>query len=181
MMFTLPDGVGVDRAIQAGPRLKILIVDDHDGTRKALRQILRTLNCDADADVAENGVEALVLLRQREFDLVFMDVMMPVMDGLAATRQIRQERPHISGPRIIGISADADAESRTLCRSVGMNDFLPKPLDWRELIRVLDEAAIGCIHGDCRLDLATWIFDATPTITMASNSALIEGVMVSWF
>jgi CheY-like chemotaxis protein len=178
-MFTLPDGVGADRAPLAGPRLKILIVDDHDGTRKALRQILRRWKCGA--DVAENGAEALALLRQREFDLVFMDVMMPVMDGLAATRQIRQERPHGARPRIIGISTDADAESRAMCRSVGMDDFLPKPLDWRELIRVIDEAAIGCTYGDGRVDLATWILDATPTITMAADNAMIEGVVVSWF
>src|SRR5271155_3303604 len=104
-MFTLPDSVARDGGPDTRPNLKILLVDDHEGTRKALQLVLRSLNCST--EVAENGYDAVGLLRHRQYDLVFMDLRMPVMDGLAATRQIRQERPTSAGPRIIGISADS--------------------------------------------------------------------------
>ncbi|MGP0064563.1 MAG: response regulator [Isosphaeraceae bacterium] len=158
--------------------MKILLVDDHEGTRRALQLVLRSLNCSA--EVAENGQEALELLRQREFDLVLMDLMMPVMDGPAATRQIRQERAAGSGPRIVGISADSEPESRELCLSVGMNDFLAKPLEVQELIRVLDEAARQCVLVACRVEFATSILDVTPTAQMAvADHILLETVSLS--
>ena len=129
MMFTLSNLVARDGDAAARPNLKVLVVDDHEAARKALQLVFRRLKCRT--EVAENGYEAVNLLRQSQYDLVFMDLMMPVMDGLAATRQIRQERPTGAGPRIVGISADFSAESRELCLSVGMDDFLAKPLEER--------------------------------------------------
>ncbi len=143
--------------------------------RRALQRVLRRLDCRT--EVAENGYEALNLLRHGHYDLVFMDLMMPVMDGLAATRQIRQERPAGTGPRIIGVSADFSPEARELCLAVGMDEFLPKPLGERELIRILHEAAEEYVCGDCRVEFATWTLDVTPRA--AADLASIENAVAS--
>ena len=103
--------------------------------------MLRWLRCEA--DTVNNGREAVEAVRVREYDLIFMDVLMPVMDGLEATRRIREERPIGTGPRIVAMSADTMPEDREICFSAGMDDFLAKPLDVDALIRVLDEAAVG--------------------------------------
>ena len=178
-MFTLPDLVVRAWGTAERPNLKILLVDDQETVRRALALVFRRLDCST--EVAENGREALRLLRQSHYDLVFMDLAMPVMDGLAATLQIRQERPDGTGPRIIGISADSTPGSRALCLSVGMDDFLAKPLGERELIRVLHEAALERAPVESRVEFATWTVDATPTAAMsASDPVSIESVVVSW-
>ena len=120
-------------------RLKVLIVDDHLRAQQAMRLVLRRLACSV--DVADNGRDALEAVRVRDYDVILMDVVMPLMDGLEATRRIRQERPPGAGPRIIGMSADTMPEDRQTCLSAGMNDFLPKPLDVDALIQILDHAA----------------------------------------
>jgi CheY-like chemotaxis protein len=175
-MFTLPALAARDADV--GQNLKILLVDDHEATRRALQLVLRSLDCTA--EVAENGFEALGLLRHRQYDLVFMDLMMPVMDGLTATRQIRQERPPGAGPRIIGISADSATESRELCFSVGMDGFLAKPLVLQELIRVIEEATLERVGDERRLDLGTWKLDAEPT-DVSARQASIKSVVVHQF
>jgi CheY-like chemotaxis protein len=178
MMFTLPDLVVREWGTAERPNLKILVVDDQETVRRALSLVFRRLDCGT--EVAENGQEALRLLRQSHYDLVFMDLMMPVMDGLAATLQIRQERPDDAGPRIIGISADSTPGSRALCLSVGMDDFLAKPLEERELIRVLHESALERAAVECQVAFATWIVDATPKAAMsAADHVSIESVVVS--
>ena len=125
----------------ARQRLRILVVEDHVGTQRAVQLVLRWLECHS--DVADNGREALEAVRTREYDVILMDVVMPMMDGLEATRRIRQERPIGTGPRIVGMSADTMAEDRQVCFSAGMDDFLPKPIDVDALIRILDETALG--------------------------------------
>ena len=112
-MFTFPDGVTRDRDANMQMNPRVLLVDDHEGRVKSLRLVLRSFHCSV--EVAENGREALELLRRRQYDLVFMDLMMPVMDGLEATRRFRQESLKGIGPRIVGISADSAAETRDLC------------------------------------------------------------------
>jgi CheY-like chemotaxis protein len=77
----------------------------------------------------------------RDYDVILMDIVMPLMDGLEATRRIRLERPCGTRPRIVGMSADTMPEDRQACFSAGMDEFLPKPLDVDALIRILDERA----------------------------------------
>jgi CheY-like chemotaxis protein len=122
-------------------RLRILIVEDHLGSQQALQLLLRWLGCRA--DVSDNGQEALEAVRTREYDIILMDVVMPRMDGLEATRRIRQDRALISQPRIVGMSADTMPEDQETCFAAGMDEFLPKPIDVDSLIRILDEAALG--------------------------------------
>jgi two-component system sensor histidine kinase/response regulator len=86
--------------------------------------------------LADNGSEALAMVSHARFDVIFMDLHMPVMDGLEATRRIRA-LPEGSTVPIIAMTAAVMEEDRERCRAVGMNDFVPKPVDPDELIRVL--------------------------------------------
>ncbi len=103
----------------------ILVVEDNAVNQKVLLRILARLGYQA--ALAANGEEAVRLMRQQPFSLVFMDVQMPVMDGLEATRQIRvlangEQRPHI-----IAMTAAATEEDRIHCLQAGMDDFVSKP------------------------------------------------------
>jgi CheY-like chemotaxis protein len=120
-------------------RLRILIVDDHPGTQRAVTLVLRWLGCSA--DLAGDGGEAVEAARARRYDVILMDVGMPTMDGLEATRRIRAEQGAGSGPWIVGTSADSSPEDRAICRAVGMDDFLPKPMDVDDLVQILDGVA----------------------------------------
>ncbi len=135
-----------DEVVAARRGLKILIVEDHPGTQRAVQLLLRWLNCEARA--VNNGWEAVQELLARDYDLILMDVMMPVMDGLEATRRIRAERPVGSGLRIVAMSGDATGENREICLATGMDGFLAKPFSADDLVRILDQAvscaAIGC-------------------------------------
>lgn len=124
-------------------RLRILIADDHPGTQRALELVLRWLQCRA--DLVNNGREALEAIQSREYDVVLMDVVMPCMDGIEATRWIRRARAMTVGPRIVGMSADSTPDDRAHCLAAGMDDFLPKPIDCDSLVRILDEVALGSV------------------------------------
>lgn len=115
-------------------------MDDHLGTLRVMQRVLRGLGCDS--DLAEDGQQALEAVRAREYDVVFMDVVMPRMDGIAATLQIRKERPFDAGLRIVGMSADTTPEDQETCFAVGMDSFLSKPIDVELMTRILDEAAL---------------------------------------
>ncbi len=120
---------------QISPGLRILLVEDHPINRKAVLMMLDQV--DARVTTAENGQEAVDLARQAEFDLILMDVQMPVMDGLEATRQIRRHADGAPGVCIIALTANALAEDRHQCLAAGMNDFLAKPVTKKELLRLV--------------------------------------------
>ena len=88
---------------------------------------------------ASNGEEALEKVRQRDFDCILMDVQMPVMDGLEATRRLRQwEREQGRAPMpVVALTANAMHEERERCLAVGMNSHLAKPFRRQQLARVL--------------------------------------------
>jgi CheY-like chemotaxis protein len=127
--------------VAAREQLQILIVDDHLGTQRAVALLLRWLRCPA--DVASDGREALEAVGARNYHVILMDVNMPYMDGLEATRRIRAGRAPGSGPRVIGMSAEIAAEDQEVCFAAGMDGFLRKPIDVDSLIRILDESALG--------------------------------------
>jgi CheY-like chemotaxis protein len=77
--------------------------------------------------LAANGMEALELLRQTAFDCVLMDVQMPLMDGLEATRRIRAD-PRLADMRVLAMTATATSEDRVRCIEAGMDDFISKPI-----------------------------------------------------
>src|SRR5512135_3937020 len=88
------------------------------------------------ADVAGNGLEAVEALERQKYDVILMDVQMPEMDGLDATREIRQ-LPIPAQPRIIAMTANAMQGDREMCLAAGMNDYISKPLRLEELLAAL--------------------------------------------
>jgi two-component system sensor histidine kinase/response regulator len=121
-----------DAAPLAG--LTLLLVDDHP----AFRQVAEALLGQAGAEVllAGHGAEALECLAAQSVDAVLMDIQMPVMDGLAATRTIR-ERPEWAGLPVIAMTANARPEERERCLDAGMTDAIGKPFDPVVLIELI--------------------------------------------
>jgi len=121
--------------------LRVLLVDDQPINRLMARNQLRLLGCPP-VDEAENGLDALDRLRRNAYDVVLMDMQMPQMDGLEATRALRQMvlEPQ---PIVIAMTANAFTEDRAACMAAGMNHFLSKPVK----IDVLRAALAGVVQG----------------------------------
>jgi CheY-like chemotaxis protein len=102
------------------------------------RQFARELLEDAGfvVEVADNGQIALDMLRKNAYGLVFMDMQMPVMDGLTCTREIRKQATFADLP-IVAMTANAMEQDRRKCKESGMNDFLVKPIDPQEMFAIL--------------------------------------------
>ncbi len=114
--------------------LRILIAEDNTSHQKVAQQMLKRLGYKA--GVVANGIEALHALERQHYDVVFMDVKMPVMDGLEATRIIRQRWPH-EGPKIIALTAYGLKGDRERFISAGMDDYILKPVQKEDLAKVL--------------------------------------------
>jgi sigma-B regulation protein RsbU (phosphoserine phosphatase) len=109
---------------------RILVVDDSASNRKVL---VRSLQQDYDVTTAENGLEAVELNRREPFDLILMDLMMPVMDGITAIKTIRQDHDESLLP-ILVLSAVGEKETCVASFDVGANDFILKPFHKNELL-----------------------------------------------
>jgi CheY-like chemotaxis protein len=120
---------------QALSSLRILLVDDQPINRLLARNQLKQLGC-APPDEAESGLSALEFLRHEVYDVVLMDMQMPEMDGLEATRQLRLI-PLPAQPAVIAMTANAFAEDRDACMAAGMNHFLSKPVKLETLREAL--------------------------------------------
>lgn len=119
-----------DVALGGMPRLQVLLVEDHPVNRTLALALLNQLGIDA--DVAEDGRQAVDYMKKRGCDVILMDVQMPVLDGMAATREIRGLQLPLQ-PHIIALTANAYARDRELCLEAGMDDFLSKPFQLEEL------------------------------------------------
>ncbi len=115
--------------------LRILLAEDNAVNQKVGVNILKRLGYLA--DIAANGLEVLEALRRQEYDLVLMDMQMPEMDGLEATRKICEERSLEERPYIIALTANAMSGDRQICIDAGMNDYLSKPMQIQDLIIAL--------------------------------------------
>ncbi|GAB6041112.1 response regulator [Endothiovibrio diazotrophicus] len=113
---------------------RVLVVEDNSINQQVARDILKSAGIAA--TVAGNGEEALELLRLQSFDAVLMDIHMPVMDGLEATRRIRRESSWAQLP-VIAMSAAAMTQDRNACFAAGMNDHVAKPVDRDQLFGTL--------------------------------------------
>jgi PAS domain S-box-containing protein len=114
--------------------LRILLAEDNVLSQKVAQQMLRKLGYKA--DTVANGMEALQALERQHYDVVLMDVEMPVMDGLEATRIIRQKWPD-NGPKIIAVTAYALAGDKERFIEAGMDDYVSKPVQKIVLAKVL--------------------------------------------
>ena len=120
-------------------RLRILLVDDNETNRLVAQGVLNKLGY-ATVDVAVNGLEALTALEKTAYDLVLMDVQMPEMDGLEATRAIRDASTPVLNHAvpIIAMTAHVMKEDRERCFEAGMDDYVPKPLNRKKLAEAID-------------------------------------------
>jgi len=109
-----------------GRPMRVLVVDDHDINRRAIQLILQPLGCDI--ATAADGLAALRICEHTAFDLIFMDVRMPELDGRETTRRIRAGDGPNAGVPIIAVTADTAAEDIAACTAAGMTYFVPKPI-----------------------------------------------------
>lgn len=118
--------------------LRILVADDHPVNRKVVEMILAQVG--AELTMAENGVEALHACRESDFDLILMDMQMPVMDGLTATREIRLHEAALGLDRtpIVMLTANALAEHIAATEAAGADRHLAKPFEAADLLGLLD-------------------------------------------
>jgi PAS domain S-box-containing protein len=121
--------------IPASSPLRILLAEDNAVNQKVALRLLDQLGYRA--DVAANGLEALEALERQPYDAVLMDVQMPELDGLDASRRIRERWPAEARPRIIAMTANAMPEDRQACFAAGMDDYLAKPIRPTELAEAL--------------------------------------------
>jgi CheY-like chemotaxis protein len=117
--------------------LRVLVAEDNPVNQRVAQGLLSKLGIEA--DLAENGREAVQKIAAQYFDVVLMDVQMPEVDGLEATRLIRDT--DLPQPHIIAMTANAMKEDRERCLEVGMDDFLAKPIRLEGLVDVLDRLA----------------------------------------
>lgn len=114
------------------PKAKIMVVDDNEMNRKVALGLLAPLKMQI--DTAENGKQALDMICSQKYDLIFMDHMMPVMDGIEATKQLRKmEDTYCKKVPVIALTANAIVEARGKFFEAGMNDFAAKPIDLKDI------------------------------------------------
>jgi PAS domain S-box-containing protein len=119
--------------------LRILLAEDNAVNQKVALRMLERLGYRA--DVSANGLEVLDALQRQPYDVVLMDMQMPEMDGLAATRRIAEIwRPGLR-PRIIAMTANAMQGDRELCLDAGMDDYISKPVRVEDLVAALERCA----------------------------------------
>jgi DNA-binding response OmpR family regulator len=123
----LPAAQAAAGAASAGGGLRILVAEDNPINVYLLKILLE--HSGYAADVVGNGQEAIAAVAEHRYDVVFMDVQMPVMDGTEATRRILQAHPDGDRPRIIALTAGVMADEVQACRDAGVDDFLAKPID----------------------------------------------------
>ena len=113
--------------------LRILLAEDNIVNQKVMYRMLKKLGYRA--EVAANGLEVLEALKDSPYDVILMDVRMPMMDGLEATRFIRQAWP--DGPKIIALTAYALKGDKEKCLEAGMDDYIAKPVKMNDLAAML--------------------------------------------
>jgi signal transduction histidine kinase/CheY-like chemotaxis protein/uncharacterized membrane protein affecting hemolysin expression len=130
-----PDSVAPDRGhageaeadLPAGSEVRILLVDDNAINQKVGRKILKRMG--HEPVVVSSGMEAIESCQSDDFDIVLMDIEMPDMDGIAATRRIRDKLSHRRVPYIVALTANAMSSERDSYLRSGMDDYLSKPID----------------------------------------------------
>ena len=132
-----PGRSAIDSDLGRRHPLRILLAEDNAVNQKLALRILEQMGYRA--DVASNGIEAIQSIERQTYDVILMDVQMPDMDGLDATRHIRK-LTDVSQPHIVAMTANALEGDREACLAAGMNDYVSKPIRVHELVQALLKA-----------------------------------------
>ena len=132
-----PPKPSVPIAQEEGPLRRVLLVEDNATNQLVMKTILGRAHCDV--DVAGDGSEAVIMAQAGRYDVILMDLQMPVMDGLEATRQIRAKPGPNRRTRIIGLTAAVGPVFEAQCRAAGMDDYLGKPVQRAALLERLKQ------------------------------------------
>lgn len=125
------------------PALHVLVVEDNHVNQQLMIALLNRRR--HQAEIAQNGQEALDILEHRTFDIILMDVQMPVMDGLEATCRIREIEKQTGGHvPIIAMTANTSPQDRQMCLQAGMDDHIAKPVEISKLFAALQRISAGC-------------------------------------
>lgn len=118
------------------PALHVLVVEDNLVNQELMIALLSRRR--HQVMVAQNGLEALDILERQTFDVILMDVQMPIMDGLEAARRIREKEKQGGGHvPIIAMTANTLPQDQKICFQAGMDDYIPKPIDIGKLVAIL--------------------------------------------
>jgi PAS domain S-box-containing protein len=142
----IPYGIGKARNIQSlgndsalkevnASQLSVLLVEDNDINRLYAKSILKKWQCQT--DTAENGLVAIEKVKNNSYDVVLMDIQMPILDGYETTKAIRMMDSEIAQVPIVALTANATKSDVEKCLAAGMNDYLPKPFTPNDLYRKL--------------------------------------------
>ena len=115
--------------------LSVLLAEDNAVNQKVALRFLERMGYNADA--VGNGLEAVNAFQTRNYDLVLMDLQMPEMDGLEASRRIRRTLPAERQPKIIALTANAMQGDREICLDAGMDDYISKPVKMHEIVAAI--------------------------------------------
>ncbi len=159
-------------------RGRVLVAEDNDVNRKVAQKYLERLGCRV--QVVEDGAQCVNAVREQRFDLVLMDMQMPVMDGIEATREIRATERGSKRTPIVALTANLLPGQLELCLEAGMDDFLGKPLDVERLRGVLEnfgfakeegteQATGGVVRG---ADVDTFSIDAAESGSPSGSSPI---------
>ena len=118
--------------------LRILLAEDNVVNQKLAMRLLQQMGYRA--DLASNGIEAIECVERQTYDVVLMDVQMPEMDGLDASKEITTRWSAAERPRIVAMTANAMQGDREMCIAAGMDDYIAKPIRVDRLVEALMHA-----------------------------------------
>lgn len=154
---------------------RILVAEDVELNQHLARHMMEAWGFEV--DIAVNGREALVLVQQKSYDLVLMDIQMPEMDGMEATRHIRKLTDAIKAAiPIIALTANALKGDRERFLAAGMNDYLPKPFNEPNLFSIIAHNLTNMITTTVKEPLQEAIFPATEPAVKLYNLTMIYGI-----
>lgn len=163
----------IDRNMGKNHPLRILLAEDNLVNKKLAQTFLEKLGYTS--DWAPNGQEAYQMVKQSQYDIVLMDLHMPVMDGLTATKKIRSNIPTDNQPVIVALTANAMKEDRDICLRAGMNEYISKPFSVSDLTRVLSQVKSNGELVKGQLNVPTLVNEASEPAKLGMRESLSPG------